>query len=149
MRENGFLEADWAIGTIGDILRALPPKHLITIELSESVGQAIRTFKERGISQLPVVDNGRLAGILTETDVLHVVVDGRASSETAIAEVMQRKVSTVSLHTSASELPTIFDRGEVAIVVDAEQHVHGLLTKVDLIDFLTHTPANDAPLRVR
>ncbi|MCA8971572.1 MAG: cystathionine beta-synthase [Planctomycetes bacterium] len=149
MRENGFLEADWEIGTIGDVMRALPPQKLLTIDLSEPVGHAIRTFKERGISQLPVVDGERLAGILTESDVLHVIVDGRASNDTSIAEVMERKVATVSVHTSASDLPAIFDRGEVAIVVDGEHRVLGLLTKVDLIDYLTRTPASDAPLRAR
>ena len=112
MREHGLLDQDWSIGTIGDVIRSLPPKELVTIELSEPLGSAIRTFKDRGISQLPVVDEGLLAGILTETDVLHVMVEGRASNDTAIAEVMERKVSTVAMHTSASELTAIFERGE-------------------------------------
>ena len=49
---------------------------------------------------------------------------------------MVRKVSTVAMHASSSELPTIFERGEVALVVDNDRHVLGLLTKMDLIEML-------------
>jgi cystathionine beta-synthase len=137
MRENGFMEPDWAVGTIGDVLRALPPKEVMTIELSEALGQAIRVFKSKGISQLPVTDNGLLAGIITEADVLHVVVEGRASNDSAIAEVMERNVTTLPTHANAAVLPEMFERGEVAIIVDDDKRVVGILTKVDLIDYLT------------
>ena len=33
-------------------------------------------FRERGFSQVPVTDQGRLAGILTEADALRVLVEG-------------------------------------------------------------------------
>ena len=93
-------------------------------------------FKERGFSQVPVTDQGKLAGILTEADTLRVLVDG-ASPDTAIAEVMERKVSTIAPHAEANELPHIFERGEVALVVDDDRTVRGLITKLDLIEHLT------------
>jgi CBS-domain-containing membrane protein len=49
---------------------------------------------------------------------------------------MVRKVSTVGMHASSSELPAIFERGEVALVVDNDRRVLGLLTKMDLIEML-------------
>jgi len=143
MRENGFAEPEWAIETIGDIVRALTPKHVLTIEAENRLGEAIDTFKREGISQLPVTDQGRLVGILTEADVLHLLVDGHATAESSIAEVMERNVATVSMHASAGTLPAIFDRGEVAIVIDGENRVRGLLTKLDLIDYLTRASKQD------
>ena len=62
-------------------------------------------------------------------------------ADTAIAEVMVRKVSTVSPQADASLLPRMFERGEVALVVDDERKVLGILTKLDLIEFLTRRPA--------
>jgi cystathionine beta-synthase len=100
----------------------------------------VTMFKERGISQVPVTDDGKLAGILTEADTLRVLVDG-ASPSTSIAEVMVRKVSTIAPHADASELPHIFERGEVALVVDNERHVQGIITKLDLIEHLTKKPS--------
>ena len=85
---------------------------------------------------MPVLDQGRLAGILTESDVLHALVSGRVTSDTIVAEVMVRKVSTIAMHASSSELPSIFERGEVALVTDGDRRVLALLTKMDLIEML-------------
>ena len=63
-------------------------------------------------------------------------MSGRANKETVVAEVMERKVSTVALHAGSGELPRIFERGEVAIVVDEQRGVLGILTKLDLIEMI-------------
>ena len=136
MRRNGFLQADWEMTTIGDLLRSTPRKDIVSVEVSDHLREVVELFKTHGISQIPVVDKERLAGLLTESDVLHHLVDGRATGDTSVAEIMVRNVARVSLHTPSSVLPPMFDRGEVAIVVDDEQKVKGILTKLDLIDIL-------------
>jgi cystathionine beta-synthase len=141
MREAGFFEPDWAVETVADMLRSMTRRTVITVEARQQLGEAVDLFKAEGISQVPVVDEGRLAGILTESDVLHALVSGHARRESAIAEVMERKVSTVSPSTRATELPEIFERGEVALVVNDQQLPIGILTKLDLIDFMTRTPS--------
>lgn len=140
MRENGFLEEDWAIGTIEGLLRSMPQREVITIDVADPLSKAVTMFKEHGFSQVPVTDGGKLAGILTEADALRVLVDG-ASPTTSIAEIMVRKVSTISPHADAEELPHIFERGEVALVVDGDSRVQGIITKLDLIEHLTKKPS--------
>jgi cystathionine beta-synthase len=135
MRQHGFLDLDWEMGSIGDVLRALPPKDIISMEDDKTLGDAVAAFKEHGISQMPCTSGGRLSGIITETDVLGLLVHGRDRA-TPLAEVMVRKVATVAAHESSGALPQIFERGEVAIVVDEDHKVQALLTKMDLIEFL-------------
>ena len=125
----------------GRLLVSSSPSNIVTIDVEATVSDAVALFQKKGISQVPCTDQGQLAGILTETDVLQVLVDGRATRETSIAEVMVRTVSTVSMHDGAAELPAIFARGEVALVTDAERKVLGLLGKIDLINFLANRPA--------
>ena len=137
MRENGFMEPDWAVGSIADMLRSMPPREILTVDVADTLGDAIALLKREGISQLPVTDAGRLAGILTEADLLQAMVEGSATNGSSVAEVMARNVATVSPHASAEELPAIFDRGEVVLVVEGDQQVAGILTKLDLIDYLT------------
>ncbi len=137
MRENGFTEPEWAVGTVGDILRALPPQEMLSLEVDQRLGEAIQIFRTKGISQIPITDSGTLAGILTETDVLHVMVDGRASNDSSLAEVMERNVTTISAHDPAGKLPDLFERDEVALVTDEARKPVGILTKMDLIDYLT------------
>jgi len=136
MRQHGFLQADWEMGSIGDLVRAMPRRAIITAEVSELLGDAVDHFKQHGISQMPVLEGGKLAGIITEYDVLHHLVSGRATRQSTVAEVMVRRVATVSMHDSAGDLTQIFERGEVAIVVEHDQSVLALLTKMDLIEFL-------------
>jgi cystathionine beta-synthase len=135
MRQHGFSTTDWELGSIGDVVRTMPRREIITADVTQKLGRIVDTFKEHGISQLPVVDKGKLAGILTESDVLHQLVSGRASRDTTVAEVMVRKVATVPVHASAGELPAIFERGEVAIVMDDDK-VQAIITKMDLIEML-------------
>ncbi len=136
MRQQGFFKADWEVGTVGDVMRALGRREVFSLDLNDKVGRATDLFKSHGISQLPVVDGGKLVGILTESDLLHQLMSGRVDKSTLVAEVMERKVATVSMHAGSGELPRIFERGEVAIVVDEQRAVLGIVTKMDLIEVL-------------
>ncbi len=137
MRESGFDQPEWAVGSIEEVMRSLPPKEILTLEVDNNVGEAIRLLRQKGISQIPVTDKGVLAGIVTESDLLTVLLEGSASNDSALVEVMIRQVMTVPSHESAALLPQLFDRGEVALVVDKENHVEGILTKLDLLEYLT------------
>jgi cystathionine beta-synthase len=68
--------------------------------------------------------------------VLRHLVSGRATPATSVAEIMDRKTTRLSPGSSAGELTAIFERGEVAVVVDETGAVLGLLTKMDLIEIL-------------
>jgi cystathionine beta-synthase len=80
---------------------------------------------------------GRLVGIVTESDLLGKLVEGRASLSSTVAEVMMRRVTTVTLADDASALRQLFAEGLVGIVVDDSQRVLGVVTKMDLVDLLT------------
>ena len=136
MRQHGFTQAEWELGTIGEVVRAMPPRDVLTAEVTDRLSDVVDRFKEHGISQIPVLDHGKLAGILTETDVLHHLVAGRATVETSVVEAMVRQVSTVAMHASSVELTRIFERGEVAIVLDDQHAIAGIVTKMDLIEIL-------------
>ncbi len=136
MRQHGFLRADWELGTIGDLMRMMPRQKVVTADITDKLSDVLIKLQEHGYSQLPVLDDGKLAGILTETDVLEALVSGKADRDTSVAEVMVRTVSTVNRHASSQELPRIFERGEVALVVDDDRRVEAILTKMDLIEML-------------
>lgn len=146
MRQHGFsASADWEAGTIADIVRAMPERKVICATVSETLSTVVEKFKEFGISQIPVLDKGKLTGILTESDVLQKLVSRKAKESTTVAEVMVRRVSTVHMHAPSSELPRIFERGEVAIVINEADEVISIVTKLDLIEVLAKNVANELP----
>ena len=135
MRQHGFSNVDRDHGSIADMMRALPDQKVLTIEDDQTLAQAVERFKAHGISQMPCTTDGRLSGIVTESDLLHFMIDGRDPA-TPLAEVMVRRVSTVQATDEASALPAIFERGEVAIVVDDARSVQAVLTKMDFIELV-------------
>src|SRR5690606_1679352 len=148
MRQHGYLRADFELGTIGDVLRAMKSSgEIVSVEVDDKVDTAMKRFKQHGISQMPVVDGGQLAGSLTESYQLNHLVSGHCDAGTVVAEVMERRVSTVGLNATAEELPRIFERGEVAIVCDVDRRVIGIITKMDLIELLASRPAGEVPGR--
>jgi cystathionine beta-synthase len=92
------------------------------------------------VSQLPVVDGRRLVGILDESDIL-AAVEGtddehrRAHFQAPVKSAMTSAVHTVQADRPLDALLPLFERNEVAIVLDGEAFV-GLITRVDLINHL-------------
>ena len=141
MKDNGFTEHDWATQTVGDLLLRLPRRRVLCAKSTDTIADAVAQMKEHGVSQLPVVDNGSLTGIVTESDLLSRLVEGNASLAGAVAEVMFRKVSTLEASDDAGALLEFFARGEVGVVIDAERAVVGIITKMDLVENLTGSPS--------
>lgn len=130
MRENGFLDQ----ATVGDLLAA-HPREVITADEQTSLGDAIRQMKTHGISQLPVLDvSGGLHGIVSEGDLLEYLLGG-GTMEHTIADLHAHEVATVAPETPLEELTGLFSRSHAAIVLDSGR-VAGIVTKIDVIDFL-------------
>jgi cystathionine beta-synthase len=140
MKANGFTESLWETNTIGDTLRALPRRELVTATSADTLADSVMKMKEHGVSQLPVVDEGRLVGIITESDLLSRLVQGSATLASSVAEVMFRKVTTVHVNDDAGTLLDIFGQNLVGLVVDDGERLVGILTKMDLVDQLTGSP---------
>jgi cystathionine beta-synthase len=139
MKEHGFTDLSWESDTVGDLLLKIPKRDLVSAASSDTVSDSVMRMKEFGVSQMPVLDDGRLVGIITESDLLSRIVEGRASLASAVAEVMFRSVHTINNDDDAGKLLELFSRGEVGVVVDGDQ-VLGIITKMDLVDRLTSTP---------
>jgi cystathionine beta-synthase len=137
MKENGFTEQSWESSTVGELLRAMPRRKVFTADPSDTLADSVMLMKEKGVSQLPVVEDSRLAGIVTESDLLAKLVEGRASLSSTVAEVMFRNVRTVHVSDDCTALTKLFGEGLVGLAVDDEQRLAGIVTKMDLVDYLT------------
>lgn len=144
MRANGFTDSRWETESLADLLRTVGPRVLVTLPSSATVAEAIARMKEKGISQVPVVDDGRLVGLVTESDLLARLVDGHAAPGSAIAEVMDRTVRPLAPEEDARVLREVFAQDRAALVADAKGHLVGILTKMDLVDHLTRSPGAPA-----
>jgi cystathionine beta-synthase len=135
MRENGFLDDDAGAGTVADLLSSRPRQAIVTAQPSSLVRDVIAKLKELGISQLPVVEKGKLVGIVGEVDLLRYLVSGKKTLDSAIGELVEGDYATVTPNTKIELLQSVLADAKVAIVTKGEA-VAGILTKIDLIDYL-------------
>ncbi|MBC8161712.1 MAG: CBS domain-containing protein, partial [Roseiflexaceae bacterium] len=124
------------LATVGELLSGRP-NEVITAHRATTVEAAIRQMKTHGISQLPVVEaDGSLHGIIGEGDLLEYLLGGGAMSH-SISDLHTHEVATVDLDLPIEELTGIFGRSQAAVAVKDGQVV-GIVTKIDVIDFLAN-----------
>jgi len=112
---------------------------VVAIGPEDTLLTAYNRMRSGDISQLPVVDHGKLVGILDESDVLAAVegadTDRGPRFKTLVGAAMTRGVNTLQSTQGVDALPEVFDRDEVALICEGDEFV-GVITRVDLINHL-------------
>jgi cystathionine beta-synthase len=115
----------------------------VTVGPDDSLMVAYNRMRASDVSQLPVLKDGRIVGIVDESDILSHVEghdEFRAQQfQDPVRTAMTARLHTVQVADKMHVLPPIFERNEVAIVLDREKFV-GLITRIDLINHLRLNP---------
>ncbi|HBX55079.1 CBS domain-containing protein [Pseudomonas sp. UBA2684] len=131
--------------TVAEILRAKPHAAVYSVGPTTTVLDAVKLMAEKGIGALVVLDNGRLAGIVSERDYARkVALLERSAFSAKISEIMTADVITVGPRdTSQHCMQLMTDRHLRHLPVLAEGELIGLLSIGDLVK---HTIAEQASL---
>ena len=96
-------------------------------------------MKTFDISQVLVVDNNdKLLGMVSETDLLDSLLnlDHLHNSEDTIATLINPDLITMERSATLDKVLTAIGHGKVVVITE-ENHPVNILTKIDLIDYLT------------
>ncbi|THF65513.1 pyridoxal-phosphate dependent enzyme [Pseudothauera nasutitermitis] len=140
MIDQGLLERP-RFGDLRDIVaRRFEDGSVVKAAPDDTLKTVFQRMRYADVSQLPVVDGGRVVGIIDESDVLLRVQDDPAQFDTRVDAAMTRSPETLPPDAGLDELQRVLDRGLVAIVADG-QAFHGLITRFDLLNHLRRTIA--------
>ena len=135
MLDQGFLTRE----RFGDLRDLIARRHRegadITVQEGETLLAAYGRMKLYDVSQLPVMRDGKIAGILDEEDVLLEVFEHPERFNEPASSVMTSSLVTVGPDAPLSQLLEIFRRGLVAIVMDRGELL-GLITRIDVLNWL-------------
>jgi cystathionine beta-synthase len=135
MIDQGFRRLP-ACGDLRDlIVRRHADGGVISIGPSDAVNRAYARMRLYDVSQLPVLEDGKIVGIIDESDLLLAITQQPGAFGEPVRNYMTSKLETVPRRAKVEELFSIFDAGRVAIVVDGDGF-HGLITRVDLLNYL-------------
>lgn len=132
MRQQGLL----ARTQRGDLSDFIALRHdegaTVTAAPDDTLAAVLARMRLYDISQLPVLEEGRVVGIVDEWDLLSHVQGDSQRFGLPVREAMTQEVETLDITAPESALKPIFDRGQVAVVVDNERFL-GLITRSDLL----------------
>lgn len=129
------------VGNLSDLItRKYANGDVVVAGPDDSLDSAFKRMRSNDVSQLPVIQEGRLVGILDESDIVHIMNTDEITRKDRFAKpvssAMTRNLDTVQVTESLDALIPLFDRDRVAIVLDGETFV-GLIARVDLINHLS------------
>ena len=108
---------------------------LHTVAPDASFEEAAALCRDLQVRHLPVVEQGRLVGLLSDRDLRAAAGDGRPG-ETPVRELMSTEVITVSPNDGAAQAARLLVSNRISsVAVVAEGRLVGLVTVVDLLDF--------------
>ena len=135
MLDQGFLERAQT-GDLRDLIARRHSEHAaVTVNSTEPVMAAYRRMKLYDVSQVPVMQDGRIIGIVDEEDILLEVVANPEHFGEPVTRAMASHLVTVPVDAPVAQLMEIFRRGMVAIVMDGNEF-QGLITRIDLLNWL-------------
>lgn len=146
MRENRFLESEWVDTPVAAVLERKARQELVMARCTEPVGDVIAKMKANDVSQLPVIgERDQLLGLVTEVSLLSYLLSqpGHDASKMAIEDVgvIDSSVYTLNPETPVESVMSVFSTHPIALVTERvpgtdDRRVVGIITKIDLLDFL-------------
>ncbi len=136
MKEHGFWDPVSDALSVEDLLRSRPAKSaVVTIDADAAVPAAVALMREHNISQLPVLENGEVAGSVQETVLMNRIFEDSSCLSQQVRQVMSESLPTISSDTKVASVYQLLLEGRPAVlVVDESNSPRGILTKIDLID---------------
>ena len=122
-------------------------KNVFAVETFDSIAIARQVMAQHRVNQLPVLDEGRLVGIVTDRDIRDayptsmLINRGREIDEFAqkitVEEVMTHDVFTVRPDTALADAVKLLRRHRIgSLLVMEHEQLAGIITRSDILDFV-------------
>jgi cystathionine beta-synthase len=139
MKEKRLLEPrKITAGLMSGTKRPQAPTQVICVTPSAIVADALAKMDEMGVTQLPVIDEGRAVGSVRENRVLAKVVRNSELLKATVEEVMEPSFPTVDVDASSDEVSRRL-RTSPAVLVEEYGRIVGIITRHDVLDMSLKT----------
>ncbi|MBJ7311153.1 pyridoxal-phosphate dependent enzyme [Rugamonas sp. CCM 8940] len=138
MHDQGLIQRT-ASGDLRDLIgRRHDAGDVVSVAPSDTLLTAFNRMRSSDLAQLPVLDGGRLVGIVDESDLLLKLDDHAVQFSSLVGSTMTSRLETLHPGASLQALRSTLDRGLTAVVAD-DNVFYGLITRFDLLNHLRRT----------
>jgi len=152
MRVNGLLATTGAVTRVSELLAGRhhgPDRPAVVVTRTTArVGEAIATLQEYGISQMPVSEDAEgdavagIVGSINEKGLLDRAFRDPSIVERTVGEVMDGPLPLVDASATLDEAFNLLSGGSPALVAVRGEQPAGVITKLDLLEYLAHLPGS-------
>ena len=135
MLDQGFIARPLHHDLRDLILHRHDERTTVTVRPDDTLQTALNRAKLHSISQMPVLEDDRIAGIIDEWDMLMAVYQDSASFATPVSSFMTTGLEVIDYRSAVDDLIPIFANDHVAIVMDGDEFL-GIITRIDMINYL-------------
>jgi len=134
LKEKRLLEPQKVTaGLISGTKKPHAPKTIVSVAPSDMVSAALEKMDELGLTQMPVLEEGKAVGSLRENRVLAKVVRNRDLLNSPVSEVMEATFPTLDVDASSSEVARRLQTSQ-AVLVEEYGRIVGIITRHDVLD---------------
>ena len=135
MEDQGFIRRE-SYGDLRDLIgRPHGERATITVGCNDVLTTAHNRLRNAGFSQLPVMEEDRLIGVITEDDILRFAFGNPARFKEPVRNAMTSTFLRVDKSTSINNLVAMLEVRSSAAVMDGEKFL-GLITRSDVLNYL-------------
>jgi cystathionine beta-synthase len=137
MRENGFLVPDRV--TVKYVIehKAANFRTLVAITPTTSVREAIATFRQHDVSQLPVIDKGKPVGTIIDNDLLSAVLADNKTLDAKVQDLMKPAYPIIGANSPVEHAIDYLKAKDAAVLIEEDKHIIGILTRFDVIEYMS------------
>jgi len=133
LKDNELIE-EKEQGNLSDLIsRRADRGEMISIKPGDTLMTAYNRMRASDVSQLPVLEEQKLVGIVDEEDLLLNVYKDENLFSKSIDSIMVSDLETIDVDSDENTLYKVLSEGKVAIIFEGEIFL-GFITKVDLIN---------------
>ena len=132
MMERGFLD----VKTFKDIVNGRRTKHLVVLEKTNTVAEAVEQMKKYDIDQIPVMDNHEPIGAVSESGLFQKVFSNPEIRNATLESVLEPSYPLVDFDTPVERLGSLINKENGAVLAKDEKGEYHIVTKYDVIQSL-------------
>lgn len=134
MKEKLLLEPQKiTAGLIMETKNSGSPHELIFVSPDETIESALALMNEKGVTQIPVLEENVSVGSLRESRVLTKLIENRELLNAKVGEIMEKSFPVVDVDAPANEIKSKLHKSPAVLIEDFKR-ITGIITRSDVLD---------------
>jgi cystathionine beta-synthase len=135
LADNKLLLKEQPAHSVGDLLKTRGSRQMVTISPDATAAAAIELMQKAGISQLPVLEDGKPVGAVQEVTLARMLHDNSDPAVVTVGEIMARPLPALDATVHLDEAYRLLMAGHTGVLAMANGKAADIITRIDLVQY--------------